>query len=54
MYIKHISIDMKRKGDIYRILFARGQEKDYTVDELYSVFDTMLPQQIRKARLMLD
>jgi hypothetical protein len=53
-YIKHISIDMKRKGDIYRILFARGQEKDYTVDELYSVFDTMLPQQIRKARLMLD
>ncbi len=53
-YIKHISTDMKRKGDIYRILFARGQEKDYTVDELYSVFDTMLPQQIRKARLMLD
>ena len=53
-YIKHISTDMKRKGDIYRILFARGQEKDYTVDELYSVFDGMLPQQIRKARLMLD
>lgn len=53
-YIKHISTDMKRKGDIYRILFARGQEKDYTVDELYSVFDSMLPQQIRKARLMLD
>ena len=26
-YIKHISTDMKRKGDIYRILFARGQEK---------------------------
>ena len=53
-YIKHISIDMKRKGDIYRILFARGQEKDYTVDELYSVFDSVLPQQIHKARLMLD
>lgn len=53
-YIKHISTDMKRKGDIYRILFARGQEKDYTVDELYSVFDSMLPQQIHKARLMLD
>jgi len=53
-YIKHISTDMKRKSDIYRILFARGQEKDYTVDELYSVFDSMLPQQIRKARLMLD
>ena len=53
-YIKHISIDMKRKGDIYRILFARGQEKYYTVDELYSVFDSMLPHQIHKARLMLD
>ncbi len=53
-HIKHISTYMKRKGDIYRILFARGQEKDYTVDELYSAFDTMLPQQIRKARLMLD
>lgn len=53
-HIKHISTDMKRKGDIYRILFARGQEKDYAVDELYSVFDGMLPQQIRKARLMLD
>ncbi len=53
-YIKHISTDMKRKGDIYRILFARGQEKDYTVDELYSVFDTMLPQQIRKARMRLE
>jgi hypothetical protein len=53
-HIKHISTDMKRKGDVYRILFARGQEKDYTVDELYSAFDTMLPQQIRKARLMLD
>ena len=53
-YIKHISTDMKRKGDVYRILFARSQEKDYTVDELYSVFDSMLPQQIRKARLMLD
>lgn len=53
-YVKHISADMKRKNDIYRILFARGQEKDYTVDELYAVFDTMLPEQIRKARLMLD
>ena len=53
-YIKHISTDMKRKSDIYRILFARGQEKDYAVNELYSVFDSMLPQQIRKARLMLD
>ena len=53
-YIKHISIDMKRKGDIYRILFARGQEKDYTVDELYSVFENMSPQAIRRARHKLE
>ena len=53
-YVRHISTDMKRKGDIYRILFARGQEKEYAVDELYSAFEGMLPQQIRKARLALS
>ena len=53
-FVKHIVTDMKRKNDIYRILFARGQEKDYTVDELYAVFDSMYPTHIRKARLMLD
>lgn len=51
---KHISADMKRKNDIYRILYARGQEKAYTVDELYSAFDNMTPYQIRKARFALD
>lgn len=53
-YVRHISTDMKRKGDIYRILFARGQEKEYAVDELYSAFEGMLPQRIRKARLALS
>lgn len=53
-YINHISTDMKRKNDIYRILFSRGQETEYSVDELYSAFETMLPQSIRKARLMLE
>ena len=53
-FIKHITVDMKRKNDIYRILFARGQEKDYTVDELYAAFDGLHPKHIRKARLMLD
>ena len=51
---KHISADMKRKNDIYRILYARGQEKAYMVDELYSVFDNMTPYEMRKARLALD
>ena len=31
-----------------------GRKKDYTVDELYSVYDSVLPPQIHKARLMLD
>lgn len=52
--VKHISADMKRKNDIYRILYARGQEKTCSVDELYSVFDSMTSHQVRKARLALD
>ena len=49
-YINHIPSEMKRKGDIYRILYARGQENDYSVDELYSLFENMSPQKVRKAR----
>lgn len=53
-YINHIPSEMKRKGDIYRILYARGQENDYSVDELYSLFENMLPQKVRKARHGLE
>ncbi len=53
-FVKHLSVEMKRKGDVYRILFARGQEQEYAVDELYGVFDSMLPQRIRRARLALE
>lgn len=53
-HTKQMSSDMKRKSDVYRILFARGQEKTYSVDELYSVFDNMTPYQMRKARLRLE
>ena len=53
-YINHIPSEMKRKGDVYRILYARGQENDYSVDELYSLFENMSPQQIRKARHGLE
>lgn len=52
-YVCHTSTDRKRKNDIYRILFVRGQEQSYTVDELYTAFDHLLPHQIRKARLAL-
>ena len=53
-YINHIPSEMKRKGDIYRILYARGQENDYSVDELYSLFENMSPQKLRKARHGLE
>ena len=53
-YVNHIPSEMQRKGDIYRILYARGQENDYTVDELYSVFENLLPQEIRRARHKLE
>ena len=31
--------EMQRKSDVERILFARGQEKIYTADELYGIFN---------------
>ncbi len=53
-YVNHIPSEMKRKGDVYRILYARGQENDYSVDELYSLFENMSPQKVRKARHGLE
>ncbi len=52
--IRHTSTDMKRKNDIYRILFARGQETECSVDELYAAFDDVSPSDIRKARNYLS
>ena len=46
----HTSTEMKRKADVYRILFARGQETKYSVDELYAAFDDISPSAIRNAR----
>ena len=34
---------MRRKNDVLRILYARNQEDDYTLDELYHCFDHMFP-----------
>ena len=45
---------MKRKNDVERILFARGQENDYTVDELYAAFDHASSDKIRRSRLLLS
>ena len=53
-YLKHLPKDFKRKSDIDRILFSRGQENDYTPDELYALFDSASPEQIRRARFQLS
>ena len=53
-FIRHIPKERKRQTDIERILFARGQENLYSVDELYSVFDNISPFEIRRSRLKLS
>lgn len=53
-FIRHIPKERKRQTDIERILFARGQENLYSVDELYSAFDNISPFEIRRSRLKLS
>ena len=38
----------ERKSDIERILFMRGQENDYDIDELYSLFTDFTPEEIEE------
>ena len=44
---------MKRKRDVQRILYARGQEQDYSADELYNAFAHYAPHQISQMRTRL-
>ena len=53
-YNRHIPKERKRQSDIERILFARGLENRFSVDELYHAFDNMLAQDIHQARIMLS
>lgn len=53
-FIRHIPKERKHQTDIERILFARGQENLYSVDELYSAFDHIPSYEIRQARLKLS
>ena len=53
-YNRHIPKERKRQTDIERILFARGQENRFSVDELYHAFDGILAQDIHQARIMLS
>lgn len=52
-FLTHTEKDMKRQNDVYRILMARGQEKEFSVDEIYSAFDKMSSYQVRLARQQL-
>ena len=42
--------DMKRRSDVERILFARGQEEEYTADELYGLFAGMSAEHVAEVR----
>lgn len=44
---------MKRRNDIERILFARGQENDFTADELYAIFSLCDAKWISGVRKLL-
>lgn len=44
---------MTRKSDIERILFMRGQENDYTADELYGVLKDLDSRKIARIRSQL-
>ncbi|MDD4493638.1 MAG: hypothetical protein PHV32_04715, partial [Eubacteriales bacterium] len=46
-------IKMIRRNDIERILYARGQENDFTADELYSVFNSFDARRINELRKLL-
>ena len=42
--------DMTRRNDIERILFMRGQDEEYSVDELYGVFQDVNAERIHGIR----
>ncbi len=44
---------MARRGDIQRILFSRGQEEQFTAEELYGVFQNLTAEEIAQYRRML-
>ena len=52
-YIRHLPTNLKRKTDVERILFARGQLDEVSADDLYALFDNASPYNIRKARTAL-
>lgn len=50
---RHPSAKMPRKKDVYRILYARGQEEDISIEALYAAFALERPERIQAARAAL-
>ncbi|MDD4494934.1 MAG: hypothetical protein PHV32_11435, partial [Eubacteriales bacterium] len=46
-------IKMNRRNDIERILYSRGQENDFTADELYTVFNSFDARRTKDIRELL-
>ena len=42
--------EKKRKSDVERILYARGQEDEYDPDELYALFGSLPPEKVSALR----
>ena len=42
--------EKKRKSDVERILYARGQEDEYDPDELYALFGSLPPERVSALR----
>jgi hypothetical protein len=51
---RHIgNIKMSRRSDIERILYARGQENDFSADELYTIYNQYNAKRIAELRKIL-
>ena len=51
---RHQKTGMKRKNDVERILYSRGQDDDYSAEELYALFEYTEPKYISEARRTLE
>ncbi len=51
---RHQRTGMKRENDVERILYSRGQDDEFSAEELYALFENSIPQYIHEARRTLE
>ncbi len=51
---RHQKTGLKRKNDVERILYSRGQDEDCSVEELYALFEYTEPRYIHEARRAIN